>query len=156
MSAIETRSRAMSALSVPLAGGSRRTIAVAGVATAAALALAMPAGHPLPLPAPPAPRAAAGPPARALPVLYGRDGAVLAPPAGGVSLAPREIAVAGGARLRFAGAAADARVAGAAPQLGLVNLLLGSRAHWRTGLLVYRAVAYAGLYPGVALRVEGR
>src|SRR3954452_23113418 len=109
MSAIETRSRAMSALSVPIAGGSRRTIAVAGVATAAALAFAIPAGHPLPLPARPAPpaapapaapplpppprrppRAAAGPPAPALPVLYVRDGAGFAAPAGGVSLAPRE------------------------------------------------------------------
>src|SRR4051812_50167198 len=115
MSAIETRSRAMSALSVPIAGGSRRTIAVAGVATAAALAFAIPAGHPLPLPARPAPRAAPGPPPPALPVLYVRDGAGFAAPAGGVSLPPREIAVAGGARLRFARAAAHARVARAPP-----------------------------------------
>src|SRR3954467_13644650 len=155
MSAIETRSRAMSALSVPIAGGSRRTIAVAGVATAAALAFAIPAGHPLPLPARRAPGAAGGRPAPALPVLYVRDGAGFAAPAGGVSLAPREIAVAGGAPLRFARAAGQARGARAPPPPGLVNLLRGSRAHWRTGLPVYRAVAYAGLYPGVALRVEG-
>jgi hypothetical protein len=145
----------MHASTLPAPAAARRTLAAAGLATAAALALASPAGRSLPSPAAPAP--AAGAAAPALPVLFVRDGARFEAPGAGLSLGPRGVVLgAAGARMRFAGAAPGARLAGAGRRPGVVNVLVGPRARWRTGLPIYSGVAYAGLYPGVDLRFAGR
>src|SRR4051812_342883 len=153
---LETRSRGMSAFSPPIAAGAPRTVAAACLAAAAALALALPAGRHVPVLFPPATDVAGAPAAPALPVFFVRDGARFEAPGAGLSLGPREIAVGGAARMRFVGAGAGARLTGTARRAGVVNVLRGTSAQWRTQMPVFAAVGYAGLYPGVALRVAGR
>jgi hypothetical protein len=63
---------------------------------------------------------------------------------------------AGGVRMRFAGARSDVQVAGADRRPGVVNVLRGERAAWRTGLPVYGGVAYRGLYAGTDARFDAR
>jgi Beta-propeller repeat len=99
---------------------------------------------PVPLYVPNAGQAAAG-------VLFEARGA-----AGALLFRPREVVLAGsGTRLRFHGAQPGARPAGIGRRPGVVNILRGERAHWRTHLPTYGGVAYAGLYPGVDLRFSG-
>ncbi len=64
-------------------------------------------------------------------------------------------AVVGGVRLRFAGALPTARVEGHGRRPGVVNVLRGAPARWRTGLPVYSGVAYRGLFPGTDVRFAG-
>jgi hypothetical protein len=152
---VETRSRGMLASSLPAHAAARRTLAATGLAAAAVLALALPAGRPLPAPLAPAP--AAGGAAPVLPVLYVRDGARFAAPGAGLSFGRHGVVLAAtGARVRFVGAAPDARLVGAGRRPGVVNVLVGPRARWRTRLPVYAGVVYAGLYPGIDLRFAGR
>src|SRR4051794_15720999 len=153
---LETRSRGMSAFSPPIAAGAPRTVAAACVAAAAALALAIPAGRHVPVLFPPATDVAGPPATPALLVVFVRDGARFEAPGAGLSLGPREIAVGGATRMRFVDAGAGARLTGTARRAGVVNVLRGTSAQWRTQMPVFAAVGYAGLYPGVALRVAGR
>jgi hypothetical protein len=52
-------------------------------------------------------------------------------------------------RIQFVGSAAGARIEGADPLPGRVNFLTGPQDQWRTGLPIYGAVAYRGLYAGI-------
>ncbi len=52
-------------------------------------------------------------------------------------------------RMQFAGSAASARIEGADPLPGRVNFLTGPQDQWRTGLPIYGAVAYRGIYAGI-------
>ncbi|MCW5979225.1 MAG: SBBP repeat-containing protein [Bryobacteraceae bacterium] len=62
--------------------------------------------------------------------------------------------------LRFAGADARATAVGTQPLPGRANFLIGDEPQgWRTGLPLFSAIEYRGLYPGVDLRYaisEGR
>jgi hypothetical protein len=142
----------MYASSLPAPAAPARALAAAGLgAGAVALALALPAGRPLPSPLPaPAPGAVA--PGTALPALFvARGGRFEA--LGGAPFGPHEV-VLGRTRLRLVGASRRARLAGTGRRPGVVNVLRGPRARWRTRLPVYARVAYSGLYPGIALRAE--
>jgi uncharacterized protein (TIGR03437 family) len=64
--------------------------------------------------------------------------------------------LAGGMRLRLAGANPNASTTAQAPQAGVVNYLIGSdRARWRTGVPTYGRIHYAGVYAGVDLLFYG-
>ena len=107
----------------------------------------------LPFTAPPADRPAV-PPALFVPNAGQAGAGVLfeAPGADGrLAFSAREVA-AGGVVLRFAGARSDVRVAGTGRRPGVVNVLHGERASWRTGLPVFAGVAYRGLYRGTDVR----
>jgi hypothetical protein len=143
----------MSATSLPVAAAPRRALSAAGLAAAAALALTLTASRPGPEPTPPTATTTGGAPGAALPALYVRYGDRFEALGAGLRLGTREIVLGSGARVRFAGAAAGARLTATGRAPGVVNVLRGPRARWRTHLPVYTGVAYRGLYPGVALRV---
>jgi len=172
MSAIEhpcqTRSRGMFASSLP-ARTDPRVVTATGLALAAALAAALAVSPGLPAPVPtgdPAARVGARPSGVAtLPPLYvpntGQAAAGVRFEAhgagGGLLFRARDVVLAGtGARMHFDGASPGARLDGTGRRPGVVNVLRGDRARWRTHLPTYAGVAYRGLYPGVDLRFAGR
>ncbi|MEA2270342.1 MAG: hypothetical protein QOC64_2952 [Solirubrobacteraceae bacterium] len=128
------------------------------VAAAAALTATGPAAAPSGGPAGPAVTAAAPPALRALYVANAGQAPAgvrfAAHGAGGeVLFRPREVVLAGrGIRMRFAGADPRAALVGTGRRPGVVNVLRGERARWRTHLPTYAGVAYRDLYPGVDLR----
>ncbi|HEX2103235.1 MAG TPA: hypothetical protein VHF51_06255, partial [Solirubrobacteraceae bacterium] len=146
-----------------------RVAAASGLALAAALAaaLAVSPGIPAPVapgdPAAPAGARASGP--TALPPLYVPNAGQAAAgvrfeahgAGGGLLFRARDVVLAGtGARMHFDGASSAARLDGTGRRPGVVNVLRGDRARWRTHLPTYAGVAYRGLYPGVDLRFAGR
>jgi hypothetical protein len=142
-----------------------RAVAGAGVLLAIATAAGVPSLRPVPgAPATaPGTAAAVARPAAALPALYvanaGQAAAgvrFVAHGAGGeLQFRPREVVLAGGTRMRFAGTGPQARLAATGRRPGVVNLLRGERSRWRTHLPTYAGVAYRDLYPGVDLRFAG-
>jgi hypothetical protein len=124
------------------------------------LVLAAQSGPPPPVPGPSAATRPASPPA-ALPALYVPNAGQAPPgvlfeargPGGGLRFGAGEV-VAGGVRMRFAGASPDARVAGTGRRPGVVNVIRGPRASWHTRLPVYAGVAYRDLYPGTSVRFD--
>src|SRR4051812_12112991 len=130
-------------------------VLAAGLLLALGVATAPRSGAPsLPFAAKPAPRPAM-PPVLYVPnagqaaagVLFEARGA-----AGGLGVS-RRAAASGGVAMRFDGASAAVRVAGAGRLGGVVNVLRGRRATWRTGLPIYAGVVYRGLYRGTDLRL---
>jgi hypothetical protein len=164
---LKPRRRRMSASSFPVRSASPRALAIASLLAAAATALALPGSAIVPAGAPDGATGAGGAPraaAAALPALIVPNAGQATPGvrfeahgAGGTLLfRDGEVVLAGtGTRLRFAGASPQARPSGMDRRPGVVNVLRGDRARWRTHLPTYSGVAYRGLYPGVDARFAG-
>src|SRR5919199_1527223 len=163
----QSRSRGMRVSSLPAAPSAAApapaAVAVAALGPACLAALMLGRGPALPAPAAPA-APAPSVAARVMPSLYVPN-AGQAPrgvrfaasgAGGGLLFRDREVVnVASGLRMRFVGPAVGGRLVGSGRRPGVVNVMRGPRAQWRTHLPTFAGVAYAGLYPGVALHVDG-